>query len=223
MIDLQRQGEVFVLRMDSGENRFSSAMIRAFQEALDEVEGASGPRALVTTGTGKFYTNGLDVEEMTSADVDAGEYVGRVLAIFERILLLPMITVAAVNGHAFGAGGQVIMAHDFRLMRSDRGFFCMPEVDMRLPLHPGMSAILAARIPAQTLHEVVVTGKRFGGEEAAARGIVDEAVTEAELLERAIGIAAPLATKADPILRTLRQGLYGPVLAALKSAPPTAG
>ena len=220
MIDLQRQGEVFVLRMDGGENRFSSEMIRAWNDALDEVEKAPAPCALVTTGTGKFYTNGLDVEEMMSADVDAGEYVGRVLSIFERILLLPMITVAAVNGHAFGAGGQVIMAHDFRLMRSDRGFFCMPEVDMRLPLHPGMSAILAARIPAQTLHEVVVSGKRFGGQEAAARGIVEEAVAESELIPRALEIAAPLAAKADPILRTLRRGLYGPVLAALKAESP---
>ena len=91
---------------------------------------------------------------------------------------------------------------------------------MGLPLHPGMAAILAARIPAQTLHEVVVTGKRFGGEEAAACGIVDEAVAEAALLERAREIAAPLAAKAHPILATLRRSLYGPVLAALRATPP---
>ena len=62
MIALKREGEVFVLRMDDGENRFRDDSVAAWNAALDEVVAADGPKALVTTGTGKFYSNGLDLE-----------------------------------------------------------------------------------------------------------------------------------------------------------------
>jgi enoyl-CoA hydratase/carnithine racemase len=223
MIDLSREGEVFVLRMDAGENRFTSEMIPAMNRALDEVERAAGPKALVTIGSGKFYSNGLDLDEMArgGTPAHAERYLHDVLAILGRFLVFPAVTVAAVNGHAFGAGAQMAVAHDYRLMRSDRGFYCLPEIDMRVPLHPGMIAILAARIPARTVHEVLVTGKRWGGSEAAERRIVDEAVSEEELLPRALAIAAPLAAKAHPVMATIKRGLYPHVLEALaKSLPP---
>ena len=132
-----------------------------------------------------------------------------------RVLTFPAATVAAVNGHAFGAGAQLAVAHDHRLMRVDRGFWCMPEIDMHAPLHPGMLKLLAARIPAAALHELITTGKRYGGAEAQARGIMDEAVAEAELLPRAIHIAAGLAAKSHPVLGTLKRSLYPEVLKAL--------
>jgi enoyl-CoA hydratase/carnithine racemase len=62
MIDLERHGDVFVLRMDAGENRFVPETIAAWNAALDEVEKAPAPKALVTIGSGKFYSNGLDLE-----------------------------------------------------------------------------------------------------------------------------------------------------------------
>jgi Delta3-Delta2-enoyl-CoA isomerase len=217
MIDLSREGDVFVLRMDAGENRFTSEMTPALNRALDEVERAEGPKALVTTGTGKFYSNGLDLDEMMrgGSQAHAESYLQSVLAVLGRILVFPTITVAAVNGHAFGAGAQMAVAQDFRLMRSDRGFYCLPEIDMRVPLHAGMVELLKARIPARTVHEVLVTGKRWGGAEAAARAIVDEAVTEEQLLPRAIEIAAALTSKADPVLGTIKKSIYPHVLEAL--------
>ena len=132
-----------------------------------------------------------------------------------RVLTLPCTTVAACNGHAFGAGAQLVVAHDFRLMRVDRGYFCMPEIDMKAFLHPGMTALLAARLPAQTVHEVLTTGRRYGGGDARAAGIVEEALPEAALLPRALELASGLAVKAHPVMKRLKSDLYPHVLAAL--------
>jgi enoyl-CoA hydratase/carnithine racemase len=216
MIRLTREEAVFVLRLDAGENRFSPDIVAEIGSRLDEVEKADGPKALVTTGTGKFYSNGLDLDFMMKQERDGAErYLASVLELLGRVLTFPCYTVAAVNGHAFGAGAQLMLAHDLRLMRADRGFFCMPEADMKVPLHPGMTAILRARLPIQTAHEVIVTSRRFGGDAAAGCGIAERALREAELLPAAIAAASEMAGKAHPVQHQLKRGLYAPVLQAL--------
>ena len=214
MIDLKREGDVFVLRLDAGENRFNSEMISAWNHALDEVEAAEGPKALVTTGTGKFYSNGLDLDYMGEVDTDA--YLKSVMAIMGRVLVFPCATAVAVNGHAFGAGAQLLLCHDFRIMRTERGYFCMPEIDMKAPLHPGMTAIIMARVPALTAHELIVTGTRYGAELALEKGIVDAIAPEDEVVAAAIARVAPLAAKAHPAMNLLKSGMYPHVLDALK-------
>jgi len=216
MIELRRMQDVFVLTMDDGENRFLPERLRRWHQLLDEVEAAGKPAALVTTGTGKFYSNGLDLDWLLGEGKEQAEsYVPSVLRLIARVLTFPAITVAAVNGHAFGAGAQLAIAHDYRVMRADRGYFCMPEVDMGIPLHPGMTAVLQARLPHQTAHEVLATGRRYGGADALERRIVDHVAAEAEVVARAIEIAQPLAVKAHPVMRTIKEGLYPRALEAL--------
>jgi len=217
MPKLTREDAVFVLTWNDGENRFRDDSLAAWNAALDEVERADGPKALVTTGAGKFYSNGLDLEwGMRERKDSFPEYVLEVLTVLGRVLTLPCVSVAACNGHAFGAGAQLLVAHDYRLMRAERGFFCMPEIDMGVYLHPGMTALLAARLPGQTVHEVIATGRRYGGNDAKAAGIVEEALPEADLLPRALALASGLASKAHPAMKRLKSDLYPHVLAALR-------
>lgn len=217
MIDLRREGDVFILTMDYGENRFRPENIDAWHGALDEVEKAGKPSALVTTGTGKFYSNGLDLDWLTG-EASAEErhaYIPGVLGVMARVLTFPCITVAAMNGHAFGAGAQISLAHDYRVMRRDRGYFCMPEIDMASPLHPGMTAIIQARLAHQTAHRVITEGQRYGGTDALAEKIVDATAEESEVVGRAVELAAGLAGKADPIMRKLKADMYPRALEAL--------
>lgn len=221
MLDLTREGPVFVLRFDHGENRFDPALISELGKALDEIAGSDAPAGLVTTGTGKFYSNGLDVEHMGGlAPAEVGEYVTAVMRLICRVLTFPMATVAAVNGHAFGAGAQISVAHDFQVMRAERGYYCMPEVDMKVPLHPAMTAILQARLPVRTVHQVIATGKRFGGGEAASLQIVDRAVPEAEVLPTSVAMAAELAEKAHPAMGALKRDMYLSVIEAVEKPLP---
>lgn len=222
MIDLRREGDVFVLAMDYGENRFRPESIDAWNAALDEAEKAGKPSALVTTGTGKFYSNGLDLDWMLGqATPEQREaYIPAVLGVMERVLTFPCITVCAMNGHAFGAGAQIALAHDYRVMRRDRGFFCMPEIDMGAPLHPGMTAIIQARLPHQTAHRVITEGQRWGAEAAKDAKIVDEIADEAEVVPRAVALAAGLAGKAHPVMKRLKAEMYPHVVEALRSPMP---
>jgi enoyl-CoA hydratase/carnithine racemase len=218
MVDLRRENEVFILTLQSGENRFNRPFLEAVNEALDAVETSSGPAALVTVGgEEKFYSNGLDLAWlMGDGEKERKEFVRAVLKFLGRVLAFPVPTVAAVNGHAFAAGAMLALAHDFRVMRADRGFFCFPEVDIKIPLAPGMTALIKSRLSPGVFRDLILTGVRVGGFEAKERGIVDEAVPLDQVLPRAIARAAALSGKERQIYQALKRGMYAGPLALLE-------
>jgi enoyl-CoA hydratase/carnithine racemase len=219
LIDLRREGEVFVLTMQSGENRFNQLFVEAFNAALDEVEGSSGPAALVSTGGAeKFYSNGLDLAWLAGEGASQGNtFVAAVLQLLGRLLVFPLPTVAAINGHAFAAGAMLALAHDYRVMRADRGFFCLPEIDINIPLAPGMTALIKSRLSPRTFRDAILTGARVGGTDAQQHGIVDEAVPAADVLPRALARAAALAGKERSTYGALKRGMYADVFSLLDS------
>ena len=221
-IHLERRGEVFVLTMDDGENRMNRPWLDAFNRALDEVDATQGPKALVTTGSGKFFSNGLDLEPLMALGAEKmAAFVAEDERLFARIIKSPYIAVAACNGHTFAAGAMLALCHDFRVMRTDRGFFCLPEVDLGIPFSPGMDALIKSRLPQTVAHQVMVTGTRYGGEHAAALGIVDEATSAEELVARATAIAAELAHKAGPVMGAIKERMYADLIALLEASPGT--
>lgn len=217
MSSLTRNGAVFVLDLGDGENRFNPDSLDALERDLDEIEAAPTPRALVTAATGKIWSNGLDLEWMAAHGEEAMPFVLRVHALLARVLELSVPSVAALQGHTFAAGAMLALAHDQRVMRADRGFFCLPEIDINIPFTPGMTALIAARLPADTAHESMTTGRRYGGHDAAVAGIVGDAIGEADVLPQAIERAASLADKNPDTLRTIKQRLYSSTLEALRA------
>ncbi len=218
MIDLRREGAVFVLTMNAGENRFNRQFVGAMDSALDEVERSTGAAALVTTGgSEKFYSNGLDLDWMMGDGKDqVQETLRAVFRMLARILGSPVPSVAAINGHAFAGGAMLAAAHDYRVMREDRGFFCLPEVDLGMPLAPGMAALLNAKIHPHVLRDLLLSGRRIGGGEALALNVVDEVAPGERVLARAIERAASLAGKDRGAYAALKRSMWGDAVAVLE-------
>ena len=215
MIELDQDGSVFVLRMRGGENRFNLEWLDAANAALDRVEATRGRCALVTTGEAKFYSNGMDLDWLATEPHRAADYLRAIYRLLGRVLSFPAVTVAAVNGHAFGGGALLAVAHDFAVMREDRGYWCMPEADLGLPLTPEYVSLLRARLPGRTTHEALVTGRRYGGPDALAAGIVHQVAAEDQVLPRAVKIATDLAAKDRPTLAEHKRLLYGEAIGLL--------
>lgn len=215
---LEREGDVFVLHLTDDDNRFNPDSDAEWHEALDEVEASTGSAALVTIGTGKFYSNGLDLDRLMEGGGGLlGEYVPVMLRLFARMLRLPVVTVAALNGHTFAAGAMISLTHDFRVMREGRGYWCLPEADLGMPLAPGMNDLIVARLAPQVAHEAIMTARRYGAEDALDAGIVDDTAPEDEVLERAVALAASHAAIDRGAVVALRTRLYADLIATLEA------
>jgi enoyl-CoA hydratase/carnithine racemase len=214
--ELTRDGDLFILNLGDAGNRFHPDWIAGFGKALDHIEAAPQPKALVTTATGKYWSLGLDLDWLGANGGELPGYLASVHHLLARMLALPVPSVAAIQGHCFAAGAMIALAHDVRVMRSDRGYFCLPEIDIQLSFTPGMSALIQARLPAATAHAAMTTGRRYGGYDALAAGIVDLLADEGKVTGTAVAAAQPLAGKHGPTLGTIKSVMYADVLRSLR-------
>jgi enoyl-CoA hydratase/carnithine racemase len=216
MIDLSREGDVFLLTMNDGENRWNTTFVREFNAALDEVEASTGPAALVTTSaTEKFFSNGLDLEwraskgEHRGGDRDA--FGVEFMALMGRIITFPIPTLAAVNGHAFGAGFMSALCHDIRAMRSDRGFMCANEVEIGMVIPNPELALFRHKLPMNVFFETVQLSRRWTGPDALKAGVVQITEPLDSLLDATLARANELARLGEnrKVYGRMKQSIYG--------------
>ncbi len=216
-VAIERREATVIVRMEREENRFHPDLLSALEAVLDEIEGGEEPAALVLTGAGKFFSNGLDLEYMAANPTEAEAVLARVEALFGRLLGLEVPTVAAINGHAFAGGAMLALSCDVAVMREDRGYFCLPEADLGLPFTPGMTAFLTARLSPPVAHRAMVTAHRYTATEALAAGIVAEAAPEDEVVDRAAALAAGLCGKPRHSYAAIKRDIYVDAIAALSA------
>jgi enoyl-CoA hydratase/carnithine racemase len=218
MTSLERHGNIWVLHLGDGDNRFNADSNALIHAALNEVEAnADTPSALVTTASGKIWSNGLDLDYLSTLGSEFIGFIDDVQQIFRRLLELPMPTIAAVQGHAFAGGAMLALAHDVRIMRGDRGYLCLPEIDLGMTFTDGMAALIAAKVPSTALRRLAVFGERMDGATAQALGVVDEIVDgEAGVVPLAVERAAALAGKAGATLSGIRRNFYSAAIDALR-------
>lgn len=151
---------VYLLTFTSGaDNRLTTPFCQTLLLALDILETRHAPGVVVTTsGIPKFYSNGLDLEH---ANTVPGFFPNSLYALWRRLMTYPMPTVAWLNGHAFAGGLMLAMFHDYRVMNPHKGFVCLNEVDLGVPLRPPMSSVFRGKVGAQTYRRMVLEGARF--------------------------------------------------------------
>jgi enoyl-CoA hydratase/carnithine racemase len=206
---LEQQDSVWLFTMGEGENRLGAAMLDTWTEVFDQVKQADVLRPLVVTGTDKYWSTGLNLDEIGDySEADRIRFMNQFDRLLGQILTAPVVTVAALNGHTIAGGALLALAHDYRVMRADRGYISLPSVDIGIPFTPGMSALISAKIPQPAAHDLVVSCRQIGGEEALRLGVITSVANEASVLPEAIQLAASLKDKDPNALQTVKRRLY---------------
>ena len=218
-IDIETRGDVRIVRWDDGENRVNVDSMTEWHAAVDQLEEIEGPLAVVVIGAGKYFSNGLDLDRFAVEPDEAGPTVELLTTLFGRLLLFPGYMVGALNGHTFAAGAMISCCFDARVMRNDRGYWCLPEVDLGLPLSVAMTAVVSARLPIEAVQDAMLTGRRYTAEEAEALGIVTDTSDEERLLDVAIALAAPMAGKDRRVIGAHKRLLFGAAASACGVEP----
>lgn len=215
----QREQDVVTLRFNDPEHRnaMTEAMGGAFRRTVAELSGDESLRALVLTGNGSAFSAGGDMDwiagrvEDGSAKTDASRELVRdtmraFYALFLAVRELPCPTVAAINGHAIGAGCCVALACDMRIVAREAK---LGLNFTRLGLHPGMGAswTLPRLVGPALAAELLYTGRVVDGEEAARMGMANRVLPAADVLAASQALARECADAAPIAVRGVKRAL----------------
>jgi len=205
--DYTMDGHVAILSMNSGENRFNFEFFEGFNKILDEIENSTEAKVLVVKSSHeKIWSNGIDLDWLIPAVQKEGpklqqKFMTELYGLMKRVLTYPMITIAAITGHAFAGGAFLAFAHDFRFMRSDRGWICLPEVDIGMTLSPVFVAISKRALPMYMFEEMQYTGIRLTAEQCVDHHIVKKACHINDLMNEVLAFAKTLNKDGELIRR----------------------
>ena len=219
-IEYTIEEHVATIFLNDGENRFNPDFLKAFLGALDEVETSTDATTLVVVSSHeKIFSNGIDLEWLVPViqqndTARAKDFFYLLNRLFKRIATYPLVTVAAISGHAFAGGAILCCAFDFRFMRSDRGYFCFPEVDLGIPLLPGMNALLTKAMPMYMVEYMEYTGVRLTADQCVEHHIVHRACPGENLMAEATQFAKAI-NKRRKVVAEMKRRLNQPIIHAI--------
>ncbi|XP_015876997.3 enoyl-CoA delta isomerase 1, peroxisomal [Ziziphus jujuba] len=205
MCSLEKRGNIFILTLTgSGEHRLNPTLLDEIQWAISQVRSQSSTSSvLITTAHGKFFSNGYD---LPWAHQSSSQFLSRMIlmdsklrSVVADLISLPVPTIAAVSGHASAAGFIFALSHDYVLMKRDRGFLYMSELDLKLKLSipAWFMALIRCKIgPPMSRRDVVLRADKVTADEAVKKGIIDSVYDSAEeTLEAAVDLAEKLVAR----------------------------
>lgn len=190
VIELAYQGTVAVLTMNTEENRHNPEFLKVFNQHLDNIEADKTITAVVlASSSAKSWSLGIDLIWMSqpanSPDLIA-EFMSEITGLLKRIITFPMPIIAALSGHAYGNGAVLACACDFRFMKSDKGYFCFPEVDVLVPFFPSMLPIIGKAIPQTFFNRLAMTGQRVDAQALLEHQVIEGIFEDKEGLQTGV-------------------------------------
>jgi enoyl-CoA hydratase len=162
-------------------------------DALEEAK--SNIRVVILTGQGKAFVAGSDIPKFLQ--LDAGQATAQSLKtqkLFRRVETFDRPTICAINGYCFGAGLELAMCCDIRIV-SDASVLGHPEVNLGIIPGAGASQRLPRLVGLGRAKELILTGRRIKADEALQIGLVEKVVPQESLLSEAQRMAEEIASK----------------------------
>lgn len=202
LVEVEVTGGVAVVTLNDPERRnvLTGPMVESIVAAFDALEADPTVAAAVVTGAAPAFCAGADLGDL-GASRDAG--IRSIYEGFLRVARSPLPTIAAVNGAAVGAGMNLALGCDVRVVAESAKFICR---FVELGLHPGggHTWMLQRAVGAERAAAMVLFGETVRGPEAERMGLALRAVPDAEVVDAALTLASGAATAPPELVRRVK-------------------
>ena len=197
-------------------NALNNDLLDEFSEALDTIDSADAVRILILTGAGeKAFVAGADISELATFNtLQAKLFSRKGHRIINKLQVLSIPVIAAVNGFALGGGSEIALACDF-IYASEAAMFGLPEINLGIIPGFGGTQRLPRLIGLNMAKELIFSGKMVSAAEAQRIGLVNKVCAPDQLLEKVMDTAQIIAAKGRVALRAAKQAINDGVNADL--------
>jgi enoyl-CoA hydratase/carnithine racemase len=207
LVEISRDGHVALLRLNRPEarNALSPELMEELASELEHLDPDPEVRCVVIAGSEKVFAAGADIKAM--AERSFAEALRHPAASFwRRLAAIKTPMVAAVSGYALGGGCELALACDM-IVAAESAKFGQPEINLGIIPGGGGTQRLARVLGKQRAMELVLTGRRFGTEEARELGLVNRVVADDAWLDEAMALARAVAEQPPIASRLAKQAV----------------
>ena len=207
---------VLTLNRPARLNAVNTPMANEIEALARRLRDDRSVRAVIVCGEGRVFCAGADIAALDTLAGADGPYrfLEAMQTAFNAIEALPIPTIAAVHGLAFGGGCELALACDFRLLSSEARLG-VPEIKLGLLPGAGGTQRLARLLPAAIAKQMIYLGEPLDAQTALQHGLVNAVVTEGEVMDEARTWATRLATLPPLALRSAKLLVHGAALDGL--------
>jgi enoyl-CoA hydratase/carnithine racemase len=207
LVEISTEGAVGLCRLNRPEarNALSPELMAGLGDAIERLDADDAVRCIVIAGDDEAFAAGADVKAMAERGF-AEALLPAGVSLWERLARCRTPLVAAVSGWALGGGCELALVCDL-IVASETAQFGQPEIRLGIIPGGGGTQRLARVVGKQRAMELVLTGRRFGAEEAERMGLVNRVAPPGEWLEQAMELAAAIARRPPLAVKLAKQAV----------------
>lgn len=210
VLTIERSGAFALLTLNRPKelNAINTDLLAALEEALDAIRAEKSIAAVILAGAGeKAFCAGADVQYMVHMDPIAAKHFSETgHRVMRKLASLPCLTIAAINGYAFGGGCELALACDIRVA-TPKSLFSLPEVSLGVIPGFGGTQRLPRLVGKGPAKEMLLTGCKITAERAWQIGLVNQVAEPEELMNRCTGLAQTAARNSGGAIALCKQAI----------------
>ncbi len=193
-------------------NALNEPLVEEMDKCFADTEADPAVNGVILKGTGSFFSFGFDVPEFLSYSKDEFiRFLTKFSALCSRIYLFPKPVVAALNGHTVAGGCLLALTCDYRIMVKGKAKTGLNEITFGAPMFTNGVEMLRSLVGSRNAERILLLGSLYAAEEAQFLGLIDEAVDESDLEERARKVAFDYSQKDSAPFRAVKRLIRKPV------------
>lgn len=218
-IEISTADGIATVTMNRGKvNALNEAMVDELHDVFNDLQTNPDVRAVVLTGTGKFFSFGFDVPELYDySPEDFTGYLRKFTGLYTDMFVFPKPLVAAINGHAVAGGCMLATACDVRLMVGGNAKISLNEITFGSAVFAGSVEMLRFIVGSRNAEKIVLGGKMLTADEAHSLRLVDQVVHESSLLNSATTKAGEMSACNPRAFAGIKDLLRNPTAVLMKS------
>jgi 3,2-trans-enoyl-CoA isomerase len=198
-------------------NAVNETVVDELAECFRKIEEDGNIRAVILTGTGKFFTFGFDIPEFLGyAKNDFIRYLTKFTDFYTYLFTYPKPVIAALNGHTIAGGCMMAIACDYRIMVPGKAKISLNEIEFGSSLFAGSVELMKLWLGQRNAEAAMLGGTMYSAEEAHRLGLIDRIVPQEELEGEAEKTAARFAEKDAAAFRSIKKLLRKPLADDMK-------
>lgn len=198
---------IATVRLSRGKvNAVNEQTAEELKTCFEELAADPEVKAVVLTGSGPFFSFGLDIPEFLGYTKESFiRFVTKFADLYTFVFLCPKPVIAALNGHTIAGGCMLATACDFRLLVTGKARISLNEINFGSSLFPGSAEMLTYCVGHRNAELVAYTGAMYSAEEAKALGLVDRTPSEENLMDLAREVAKEFAARYSPAFESIKK------------------